>query len=513
MAQKVKLNIGGEYFHTSKDTLCMSSRYFKKMFGGSWSRLVDSDDNAIFIDRDPTYFKDILNYMRNNVINLDIMTAEKLTAIWVEAEFYQIDTLLALLKETDQVLQHVTEDPKFTDLKPGEFILSHNMAAKTENEGTHWISHKLIPCRLIHFPVYSLEMEPRRELDVYEQNFEVIFNPMDPTVVYLDPKSTSVTKWMVKVRESLTRELAQKMDPEFTNPMGRHLNFEKLSARPLLGGPVYTVRLDENVEIELPEETCPTDIELPQSLEQLVGFIEKTLLKKLHWSVELTMSLLTVRVIPVSTYDIYSNLRIGDSQWCITKLTFVEEKEYTYPLFQLESNHWDGPKQNQQQEQHDQTKDQEVEEEEEKVGSEEELIRTVIPNYGVKKYKSNYKILDIRTCRYLNSKWTPLPLGDLITVDKRPEQQGQKEQVQGTHNKEYRSATPVSFYSTYSDSDDGISEDIPEEDELKEQEKQESEDEKEARDIEPPSFTYSFYKNGSDSDDGETPTIDYPETE
>eukprot|EP01006_Ploeotia_vitrea_P063551 TRINITY_DN85762_c0_g1_i1.p1 TRINITY_DN85762_c0_g1~~TRINITY_DN85762_c0_g1_i1.p1 ORF type:complete len:465 (-),score=58.97 TRINITY_DN85762_c0_g1_i1:278-1672(-) len=61
---KVKLNVGGQIFDTSKETLtCEEGSMLEAMFSGRFS--IDRDeDGASFIDRDPTYFPFVLGYLR-----------------------------------------------------------------------------------------------------------------------------------------------------------------------------------------------------------------------------------------------------------------------------------------------------------------------------------------------------------------------------------------------------------------------------------------------------------------
>lgn len=124
--QWVKLNVGGTYFLTTKTTLSrdpnsflyrlvqedsdlISDRVCKKCSNfysnchydkamESIIRILFQDDTgAYLIDRDPTYFSPVLNYLRHGklVINNDI--AEE--GVLEEAEFYNITELIRLVKE------------------------------------------------------------------------------------------------------------------------------------------------------------------------------------------------------------------------------------------------------------------------------------------------------------------------------------------------------------------------------------------------------------------------------
>ncbi|XP_043486795.1 BTB/POZ domain-containing protein KCTD5 isoform X1 [Polistes fuscatus] len=97
--QWVKLNVGGTYFLTSKTTLGRDPNSFLYRLCQEDSDLISDRDEtgAYLIDRDPTYFSPILNYLRHGklVINKDL-TEE---GVLEEAEFYNITELIRLVKE------------------------------------------------------------------------------------------------------------------------------------------------------------------------------------------------------------------------------------------------------------------------------------------------------------------------------------------------------------------------------------------------------------------------------
>ncbi|XP_039596600.1 BTB/POZ domain-containing protein KCTD2 [Polypterus senegalus] len=95
----VRLNVGGTYFVTTKQTLCREPKSFLYRLCQEDPDL-DSDKDetgAYLIDRDPTYFGPILNYLRHGklIINKDL--AEE--GVLEEAEFYNIASLVRLVKE------------------------------------------------------------------------------------------------------------------------------------------------------------------------------------------------------------------------------------------------------------------------------------------------------------------------------------------------------------------------------------------------------------------------------
>uniref|UniRef100_A0A1I7T5D5 BTB domain-containing protein n=1 Tax=Caenorhabditis tropicalis TaxID=1561998 RepID=A0A1I7T5D5_9PELO len=117
----VKLNVGGTIFQSTHFTLTKFNGYFRKMLE-SGDTVEKNRFGYIFIDRDPTHFRLILNFMRDGDVDLP-ESENEIREILREAEFYSLDRLLEMcrvklgkqipkklriLESYDQVLQVIS---------------------------------------------------------------------------------------------------------------------------------------------------------------------------------------------------------------------------------------------------------------------------------------------------------------------------------------------------------------------------------------------------------------------
>ena len=95
----VKLNVGGQHFTTSVQTLKKDpNSMLAAMFSGKFE-MKPSENGSFFIDRDGTYFRFILNYLRNGELILP-EGATFLKELEAEAKFYQLQGILDELQRT-----------------------------------------------------------------------------------------------------------------------------------------------------------------------------------------------------------------------------------------------------------------------------------------------------------------------------------------------------------------------------------------------------------------------------
>ncbi|GCB69015.1 hypothetical protein scyTo_0005404 [Scyliorhinus torazame] len=93
-AEIIQLNVGGTRFSTSRQTLMwIPDSFFSSLLSGRISTLRD-ETGAIFIDRDPTAFAPILNFLRTKELDL---RGVNINVLRHEAEFYGITPLVRRL--------------------------------------------------------------------------------------------------------------------------------------------------------------------------------------------------------------------------------------------------------------------------------------------------------------------------------------------------------------------------------------------------------------------------------
>jgi len=96
-ASTIKLNVGGQHFTTSLQTLTKDpGSMLHAMFSGRFESK-PAEDGSYFIDRDGTHFRYILNYLRTGYLLLpDTKLIRK--ELLEEAEFYQIRGIVDVLR-------------------------------------------------------------------------------------------------------------------------------------------------------------------------------------------------------------------------------------------------------------------------------------------------------------------------------------------------------------------------------------------------------------------------------
>ena len=95
----IRLNVGGQYFTTSKTTLCAEKDSMLAIMFSGYHSLNKPEDGSYFIDADGTHFQTILNYLRGRIKDTCDLPEEKKTLLKLqkEADFYQLRVLKGIL--------------------------------------------------------------------------------------------------------------------------------------------------------------------------------------------------------------------------------------------------------------------------------------------------------------------------------------------------------------------------------------------------------------------------------
>ncbi|CAL9702305.1 unnamed protein product [Knipowitschia caucasica] len=128
----VRLNVGGTVFLTTRHTLLKEQTSFLYRLCQQQDLHSDTDDTGAYvIDRDPTYFGPILNYLRHGKLVYNKELAEE--GVLEEAEFYNITPLIKLIKE-----RIVERDSKSTQQVPPKHV--YRVLQCQEEELTQMVS-------------------------------------------------------------------------------------------------------------------------------------------------------------------------------------------------------------------------------------------------------------------------------------------------------------------------------------------------------------------------------------
>ena len=110
----VKLNVGGQHFTTSLQTLTKDpNSMLAAMFSGRFD-MKPSEDGSFFIDRDGTHFRFILNFLRTGKLILP-EGATFTKELEEEAEFYQIQGLIDAFRPVKLTVKACMPDEPFRE--------------------------------------------------------------------------------------------------------------------------------------------------------------------------------------------------------------------------------------------------------------------------------------------------------------------------------------------------------------------------------------------------------------
>ncbi|XP_065372191.1 BTB/POZ domain-containing protein KCTD3 [Calliphora vicina] len=128
----VNLNVGGQRFSTSRQTLTwIPDTFFTALLSGRISSLKD-ETGAIFIDRDPSLFSIILNYLRTKEI--DIKNCE-IRALRHESEYYGLTPLVKRLALCEDLNHSSCGDVLFYGFLPAPAIPPNDNIVVNQQQG------------------------------------------------------------------------------------------------------------------------------------------------------------------------------------------------------------------------------------------------------------------------------------------------------------------------------------------------------------------------------------------
>ncbi|XP_063299899.1 BTB/POZ domain-containing protein KCTD3 [Pelobates fuscus] len=128
----IQLNVGGTRFSTSRQTLMwIPDSFFSSLLSGRISTLRD-ETGAIFIDRDPTAFAPILNFLRTKELDL---RGVSLNVLRHEAEFYGITPLVRRLLLCEELERSSCGSVLFHGYLPPPAIPSRKLTCDPSPDG------------------------------------------------------------------------------------------------------------------------------------------------------------------------------------------------------------------------------------------------------------------------------------------------------------------------------------------------------------------------------------------
>jgi len=99
--QKIQLDVGGRIFATSKYTLTNGkSEYFTKLFSTELHQEFLTPEGTYFIDRNPSSFSYILDYLRGTEIENFELSPKELKQLQTDIQFYGCKELMSVISES-----------------------------------------------------------------------------------------------------------------------------------------------------------------------------------------------------------------------------------------------------------------------------------------------------------------------------------------------------------------------------------------------------------------------------
>jgi hypothetical protein len=121
----VELNVGGKIFATTLHTLTKEVSLLSLLINGTQSNAQHDRAGRLFIDRDPTHFRWMLNYLRDGYIVTVPASMTHRLEILQEARYYSLHNLIPLVCDSNAELLQTFSASKWKRITNGQNGKSH----------------------------------------------------------------------------------------------------------------------------------------------------------------------------------------------------------------------------------------------------------------------------------------------------------------------------------------------------------------------------------------------------
>eukprot|EP01121_Diplochlamys_sp_Union-15-3_P016483 TRINITY_DN560_c0_g1_i3.p1 TRINITY_DN560_c0_g1~~TRINITY_DN560_c0_g1_i3.p1 ORF type:complete len:235 (-),score=42.02 TRINITY_DN560_c0_g1_i3:247-906(-) len=159
-SQWLRINVGGTIFSTTKQTLLFDKNsMLAKMFSSTMSSEKD-DTGAYLLDRDPIYFRPVLNFLRTGQLIIDEGVSSE--GVFLEAKFFQITALIDLMeaKNRPDLTRRdviVRRPVNFESLRLANVDLSGLSLQKQSFDYADLTEANFERCQMEHCSIYKVE--------------------------------------------------------------------------------------------------------------------------------------------------------------------------------------------------------------------------------------------------------------------------------------------------------------------------------------------------------------------
>jgi len=207
----IEINVGGKIFATTLQTISREMSLLSALVNINNGAKYDSK-GRVFVDRDPTHFRWILNFLRDGYLITTPQQPHERLELLQEARYYQLPGLIALLEGNERYLPTPGTPSEQTDKGPPTFLV-----ARPSTKGTFFLQESkwanLFPnspgARYLHLigvqfldgrdevVFCSLELDTTRNLtqtqELCHSKLEIKENAKAPIILEVDGENLSLT--------------------------------------------------------------------------------------------------------------------------------------------------------------------------------------------------------------------------------------------------------------------------------------------------------------------------------